>query len=105
MARLVGRGDLTLPRIDFNLKEIYWVNISACGIKIVLHSATSPHSWLPTSYECGEVTYLEPTLSPEPTRTTKYSSRPPRDFGRHKVCAFKQQVIFTDFPLLDRTLA
>ena len=33
-ARLVGRGDLMLPRIDFNPKEIYCGNISACGKKL-----------------------------------------------------------------------
>ena len=40
-ARLVGRGDLVLPWIDFNPKEIYCGNISACGIKLVLTIAAS----------------------------------------------------------------
>ena len=40
-ARLVGRGDLMLPWIDFNPKEIYCGNISACGIKLVLTIAAS----------------------------------------------------------------
>ena len=34
-ARLVGRGDLMIPGIDFNPKEIYCGNITACGIKLV----------------------------------------------------------------------
>ena len=34
--RLVGRGDLMLPWIDFNPKEIYCGIIQACGIKLVL---------------------------------------------------------------------
>ena len=40
-ACLVGRGDLMLPWIDFNPKEIYCGNISACGIKLVLTIAAS----------------------------------------------------------------
>ena len=40
-ARLVGRSDLMLPWIDFNPKEIYCGNISACGIKLVLTIAAS----------------------------------------------------------------
>ena len=40
-ARLVGRGDLMIPWIDFNPKEVYCGNISACGIKLVLTLAAS----------------------------------------------------------------
>ena len=40
-ARLVGRGDLMLPWIDFNPKGIYCSNISACGVKLVLTIAAS----------------------------------------------------------------
>ena len=39
--RLVGRGDLMLPWIDFNPKEIYCGYMSACGIKLVLTIAAS----------------------------------------------------------------
>ena len=35
-ARLVGRGDLMIPNIDFDPDALYCGNISACGIKIVL---------------------------------------------------------------------
>ena len=35
-ARLVGRGDLMLPWIDFNPKRVCCGNISACDIKLVL---------------------------------------------------------------------
>ena len=35
-ARLVGRGDLMIPWVDFNPKEIYCGNITACRIKLVL---------------------------------------------------------------------
>ena len=35
-ARLVGRGDLMLPWIDFNPDALYCGNVSACGIKIAL---------------------------------------------------------------------
>ena len=35
-ARLLGRGGLMTPWIDFNPKEIYCSNISACSIKLVL---------------------------------------------------------------------
>ena len=37
-ARLVGQGDLMIPWIDFNPKEVYCDNISACGLKLVLTS-------------------------------------------------------------------
>ena len=40
-SRLVGRGDLMIPWIDFNPREIYCGNITACGIKLVLAIATS----------------------------------------------------------------
>ena len=40
-ARLVGRGDLMIPWIDVNPKEIYCGNITACGIKLVLAIAAS----------------------------------------------------------------
>ena len=40
-ARLLGRGDLMLPWTDFNPKEIYCGNISACGIKLFLTIAAS----------------------------------------------------------------
>ena len=40
-ARLVGREDLMIPWVDFNPKEVYCGNISACGIKLVLSSAAS----------------------------------------------------------------
>ena len=40
-ARLVGRGDLMLPWIDFNPKEIYCGNISACRITLVLAIVSS----------------------------------------------------------------
>ena len=40
-ARLVGRGDLMIPWVDFNPKEIYCGNITACGIKLVLAIAAS----------------------------------------------------------------
>ena len=32
-ARLVGRGDLMIPWVDFNPKKVYCGNISACEIK------------------------------------------------------------------------
>ena len=35
-ARLVGRGDMMLPGIDFDPDAVYCGNISACSIKIVL---------------------------------------------------------------------
>ena len=40
-ARLVGWGDLMIPWVDFNPKEVYCGNISACGIKLVLSLAAS----------------------------------------------------------------
>ena len=40
-ARLVGQGDLMIPWVDFNPKEVYYGNISACGIKFVLSLAAS----------------------------------------------------------------
>ena len=40
-ARLVGRDDLMIPWIDFNPKEIYCGNITACGIKLVFAIAAS----------------------------------------------------------------
>ena len=40
-AHLVGRGDPMIPWIDFNPKEGYCGNISACGIKLVLALAAS----------------------------------------------------------------
>ena len=40
-ARLVGRGDLMIPWVDFNPKAIYCGNITACGIKLVLAIAAS----------------------------------------------------------------
>ena len=40
-ARLVGRGGLMLSWIDFNPKEIYCGNISACGLKLVFTIAAS----------------------------------------------------------------
>ena len=40
-ARLVGRGDLVFPWIDFDAKEIYCGNISACRIKLVLAIVSS----------------------------------------------------------------
>ena len=40
-ARLVGRGDLMIPWVDFNPKEVYCGNIYACGIKLVLSLAAS----------------------------------------------------------------
>ena len=40
-ARLVGRGDLMIPWVDFNPKEVYCGNISACRIKLVLSLAAS----------------------------------------------------------------
>ena len=40
-ARLVGRGDLMIPWVDFNPKEVYGGNISACGIKLALSLAAS----------------------------------------------------------------
>ena len=40
-ARLVGRGDLMLPWINLNPREIYCGNIPACGIKLVLTIAAS----------------------------------------------------------------
>ena len=40
-ARLVGRDDLMIPWVDFNPKEIYCCNITACGIKLVLAIAAS----------------------------------------------------------------
>ena len=50
-ARLVGRGDLMIPWVDFNPKKIYCGNITACGIKLVLAIAAS---YKP----CGEVISL-----------------------------------------------
>ena len=40
-AHFVGRGDLMIAWVDFNPKEVYCENISACGIKLVLSLATS----------------------------------------------------------------
>ena len=40
-ACLVGPGDLKIPWVDFNPKEVYCGNISACGIKLVLSLAAS----------------------------------------------------------------
>ena len=40
-AHLVGREDLIIPWVDFNPKEVYCGNISACGIKLVLSLAAS----------------------------------------------------------------
>ena len=44
-ARLVGRGDLMIPWVDSNPKEVYCGNISACGIKLVLSLAASYKGW------------------------------------------------------------
>ena len=40
-ARLVGQGDLMIPLVDFNPKEIYCGNITACGIKLAFAIAGS----------------------------------------------------------------
>ena len=40
-ACLVLRGDLMIPWVDINPKEIYCGNITACGIKLVLAIAAS----------------------------------------------------------------
>ena len=40
-ARLMGRGDLMIPWVYFNPKEVYCGNISACRIKLVLSLAAS----------------------------------------------------------------
>jgi hypothetical protein len=45
-ARLVGRGDLMIPWIDFDPDSVYCGNVSACGIKIFITIAAFHKYWI-----------------------------------------------------------
>ena len=95
-ARLVGRGDLMLPYIDFDPNKVYCGNVTACSIKICLTIAAK----YKLEMRGGDLegAYLVTRANPDYPVYIKT----PKGILSRMTCVYKQLAIFTVSRLLVR---